>query len=154
AIGVSIIAVLVVAWELGVIAALVEIAGGAANVVVSIGISELIYICTAQHYTLQGFLMAALDGYLMALGFRGGALVGRAVAGRIGTESIRRVMVGWIAERLITGTVGGAGSAALVTFSHDLINIFLGRGGFSSPGDYVRHMALGGALGIVFEFGA
>jgi hypothetical protein len=154
-IGISVIAVIAIAWEVGAIAALVEIAGGTANVLVSIGISELIYLATAKHYSLEGFLRAALDGYLFALGFRFAGGLGQLVAGRIGTQSVERIVLGWISERFVVGTVGGASSALLITFSNDVLNILLGRQeGLSSLGDYVRHMALGAALGVVFEFGA
>jgi hypothetical protein len=147
-------AVLVVAWEVGAISLLIELGGGAVAVGVSIAISELIYLLTAEHYTLEGFLLAALDGYLFAVGFRFAGFVGRGIATRIGTESISRVVVGWITERFVVGTLGGASSALLITFSHDLLNVFLGRGSFSSPEQYIRQMALGAVLGVVFEFGA
>jgi hypothetical protein len=157
AIGVTIFAVLVIAWEVGAIALLLELAGGATVVAISIGISELIYLLRVifgdARLTLEGFLFAALDGYLMALGFRGAALLGRGAAGLIGTASIRRIVTGWVLERLVVGTVGGAGSAALTTFTHDLIRVLAGRGGWTSPEDYVSHMAWGAVLGVVFEFG-
>jgi hypothetical protein len=157
---------IVFAWSAGIIALLVEAGGGATTVVLSISISELIYlgkiIFGDETWSLKKFLMAALDGYLMAVGFRGAAILGRGVAGLIGTRSMTALIGGWVAEKLIVGTVGGAGSAFLTTFSHDLIRIFgclnnrarTGcEKGFSSPEEYVDSMKHGAALGVVFEFG-
>ena len=153
AIGVSIFAVLVIAWEVGAIAFLIEAGGGLVNIGLSIAISELIYVCTTEHRTVEGYLWAAAEGYLFAVGFRGAGVVGRALARQIGTETVQRVVLGWIAERLAVGAIGGASSAGLILFSHDLLDVALGRKeGFSSPGDYIRHMALGAAMGIAFEF--
>jgi hypothetical protein len=156
-IAISVIGLIAIAWEAGIIALLVQAAGGATPVLISIGISELIYILRVVYgdarWSLRGFLEAALDGYLMALGFRGAGFLGRSVAQMIGTQSLRSLVGGWVAERLIVGVVGGAGTAALTTFSHDLINIATGTGGWSSIGDYVHKMAWGALLGTVFEFG-
>ncbi len=156
-IGVSIIGIIAIAWEAGIVVLLIEAAGGTTTVLISISLSELIYIYKVvfgdAKLSLEGFLIAALDGYLMALGFRGAGILGRGAAGLIGTASLERLIGGWVAERLIVGTVGGAGSAALTTFSHDLINVLSGRGSWSSPEDYVRQMAWGAFLGTVFEFG-
>lgn len=155
-IGVTAIGLVLIAWEAGIVAVLVNAAGGATTVLVSIGISELIYILRVvfgdTKLTLRGFLEAALDGYLMALGFRGAGILGRTAAKAIGTESLKHVIGGWVTERLIVGTVGGAGTAALTTLSHDLINIATGKGGFSSLRQYVSNMTLGAAVGIAFEF--
>jgi hypothetical protein len=157
---------LIFAWSAGIIALLIEAGGGATTVIISITISELIYlgkiIFTDETWSVKGFLLAALDGYLMAVGFRGAAILGRGVAGLIGTRSMTALIGGWVAEKLIVGTVGGAGSAFLTMFSHDLIRIFgclNNRGrigcekGFSSPEEYVDSMKHGAVLGVVFEFG-
>lgn len=146
-------AVAAIAWEVGAVGFLLQLGGGTATVVTSIAISTLIYYVTHERHTLEGFLLAALDGYLFAVGFRFGGLAGRGIAGRIGTQSFQRLIGGWVAERLVVGTLGGAGSAALRTFSHDVINIALGRGGFSSPEDYIRSIGWGAMWGVVFEFG-
>lgn len=150
---VGVVAVVAIAWEVGAVAFLVELGGGPVAVGVAIGISELIYLATARRYTLEGFLIAAIDGYLFALGFRFAGIAGRSLATSIGTQTMPRIIGGWVAERLTVGTFGGAGSAALVTFNHDLIGVLLGQGDWSTPEEYVRHMALGAALGVVFEFG-
>jgi hypothetical protein len=155
-IAITVVGLVLVAWEAGLIAILVEAAGGAAAVATSIIISELIYLLQVvlghAELTLRGFLMAALDGYLMALSFRLGGLAGRFTATRIGTASLRRVIAGWVAERLVAGTLGGAVSAALEQFAHDVVAVATGEGSWSSAGTYVRKMALGAAVGVVAEF--
>lgn len=157
-IGVAVIAVIAVAWEVGAIAFLVELGGGATTVGISIGLSEAIYLFRVAfgdaRFSLEGFLMAALDGYLMSVGFRGAGFLGRGAARLIGTQSLERIVGGWVAERLVVGTVGGAGTAALTMFSHDLINVLANRGRWTSPGEYVRQMGWGALFGVVFEFGA
>lgn len=157
-IGISVVGLIAFAWEAGLIAILVEAAGGSTAVLVSISISELIYIYRVvfrnAELTLGGFLMAALDGYLMALFFRGAGILGRGISGVIGKASVERLIGGWIAKQLVVGTVGGGGSAALITFSHDLIGVLSGRGGWSDLSTYIHNMALGALLGTVFEFGA
>jgi hypothetical protein len=143
--------------DAGVIALLVEAAGGTTAVLVSITIAELIYIGRVifgnARWSIREFLTTALDGYLMALAFRGAGIFGRGIAGRIGTASIRQLIGGWILERITVGVIGGAGSAALTTFCHDIIRVVSGQGGWSSLRTYITHMAWGAALGTVFEFG-
>lgn len=145
-----------VAWEAGLVAILVEAAGGATAVAVSVTLSELIFLLrvafTDERFTLRGFLMAALDGYLMALGFRFGGLLGEWTAVRIGTQSLRRVIAGWIAQRLVAGVAGGAASAVLERFAHDVLAVATGEGSWSGTRDYVRAMAFGAAVGVVAEF--
>ena len=147
--GIVIVGGIAFAIEAGLVAALVDLAGGATAVAVSITISEVIYLIRVAlgnaELTLGGFLMAALDGYLALLGFKLGALVGRWVAVRIGTATVRRVVAGWIAERLLVGVVGGAASSAIELFAHDLINLATGDGGWSGAGKYIRAMGLGRA---------
>jgi hypothetical protein len=150
---VSAISILAVAWEIGALAALVNLAGGTGAVLASIGISELIYLATARHYSVEGFLLAALHGYLSALGLRFAAGPGLWVARQIGTETLQRFVLGWIAQRITTGALGGAASSFLITFSNDLLEILSGaRRGFHSLAEYVSQMAFGAALGIVTEF--
>jgi hypothetical protein len=155
-IGISVVGLVAVAWEVGLVAALVELGGGTTAVMVSITISEVIYIYQIVYgdaeLSLGGFLLAALNGYLMALGFRAGAGLGQLVTGRIGTASLRRLLAGWVAQKLITGVVGGSLSAGLTTFAHDVIAILTGTGSWSSLGDYVKHMTIGAVVGGVAEF--
>jgi hypothetical protein len=151
---VSVAAVLAIAWEVGAIAVLVDLAGGAAVVLPSIAISVLIYACTAKHLTVEGFFQAALEGYLFALGFRFGGGFGTLAARQIGTQTIERFILGKFANLITTGAVGGASSAFLITFTNDILDIMADRRkGFRSLGEYVRQMELGAAMGIVFEFG-
>lgn len=152
-IGVSILGVLVIAAEVGAIALLIDLAGGLVNVGISIAISELIYLATAEHYTLRGFLMAALDGYLFAVGFRFGAFAGRAVAGLIGRETLLKAFFSWIARPVTTGIVGGASSSALTIFANGLVDVATGQGNFPTFGEFVRGMAVGALMGVAFEVG-
>lgn len=148
-------AVLIIAWEIGAIAVLVDLAGGGTVVASSIVISELIYLCTAKHYSVEGFFVAALEGYIFALGFRFGGGVGNLVAERIGAQSMEKLILGWVLEKITTGIVGGATSAFLITFSTDILDILAGRRkGFRSLGEYVRSMEIGAAMGVLFEFGS
>ncbi len=155
AIGVSVLAVIAVAWEVGIIAGAVELAGGGWAVGISIGISELFFayriIFKGEEFTWRGFFTAALDGYLAALTFRGAGILGRGLAGRIGTDSVTSIVIGWIGEKLTVGIVGGAATGALLTFSHDLINIATGTGGWSSASQYVEHMEDGAVFGVLIE---
>jgi hypothetical protein len=153
---VAVVGLVAIAWEAGLIAILVEAAGGATAVAISIGVAELIYLIRVAtghaELSLRGFLVAALEGYLMALGFRFGALGGKFVAATIGKATLRRLIAGWVAERLVAGVVGGAVSAGLEKFAHDVVAIATGEGGWSGIGDYVKAMAFGAAVGVVAEF--
>jgi hypothetical protein len=157
AIGVSIVAVVVMAWEGGLIGLLLQAAGGAGPVLVAVTVSELVYLVRVifgnARWSLRNFLMTALEGYLIALTFNGAGFVGRTLAARIGTATMRQLIGGWVLERLAVGALGGAGSAALITFSHDLIRFASGQGGWSSVRDYIRNMGYGLLFGVVFEFG-
>ena len=146
------IAIIAVAWEAGIIAALVEAAGGTAAVLTSIAISEILYLATAKHYSIEGFVMAAIDGYIMALTFRGGGIAGRAIALRIGRATMPQIVGGWIAERLTVGIVGGALGGGAVVFAHGLAEVLLHQGHFPSLGDYARGMEMGALFGLVGEF--
>ena len=153
---ISVVGLVAVAWSAGIVAALISLAGGGFAVGVSIGIAEVIYIFRVVFgdatWSVRGFLLAALEGYLMALGFRIGAGLGRMAADRLGTATLRRFLAGWVAQKLITGVVGGALSAGLSTFANDVVKIATGRGGWSSAREYVWHLGIGAAVGIVAEF--
>ena len=153
---VTVVGVVLVAWEIGLIGLIVDAAGGAVAVAISITVSELIWLLkvafTDERLTLRGFFLAALDGYLMVFGFRFGGLLGRWSATKIGTATLRRVIAGWIAERLVAGVVGGAVSAALERFAHDVIAVATGEGSWSRVGTYVKSMAFGAVVGAVAEF--
>jgi hypothetical protein len=156
-IAVTAIGLIAVAWQAGLVAVLVEVAGGSTTVLASIGISEVLFIYRVvfrgEEFTLRNFVMAAVDGYLGALGFRGAGFLGKWAAEAIGFQSLRALVGGAIAEKLIVGVVGGAGTAALTTFSHDLVGVATGEGGWSSIGSYVRNMTIGAVFGVAMEIG-
>jgi hypothetical protein len=153
---VSGVALIAVAWEAGAIAFLVDLAGGTTTVLVSIGISELLYIYRVifkgEEFSFRGLMVAALDGYLGAVGFRGAGAVGARLTATIGRESMQKLVAGWVAEKFVVGALGGAGTAALTKFSHDLINIASGDGTWSPIGTYVSNMAIGAVFGLAIEF--
>ena len=152
----SAVAVVAVAWEAGIVAALVEIAGGTTTVLLSITISELFYlyrvIFKGEAFSFKGLMMAALDGYLGAVGFRGAGVIGTRLATAVGRQSVERLVGGWVVEKLAVGALGGAGTAALTTFSHDLINVASGDGKWSGIGTYLSNMAVGAVFGLAIEF--
>lgn len=153
---VTAVGLVAIAWEAGLIAILVDAAGGATAVAISIGVAELVYLIRVAtghaELSLRGFLVAALEGYLMALGFRFGTLAGKFVATSIGKATLRRLIAGWIAERLVAGVVGGAISAGLEKFAHDVVAIATGEGSWSGIGDYVKAMKFGAVVGVLAEF--
>jgi hypothetical protein len=137
---------------------LLEIAGGWQIVATSIAFSEGFYVGftlgRGEKFTVEGFVMAAVDGYIGALGFRAGSVPASLLARRIGTATWQRVLAGWIAERTVSAMIGGAGSAAMMQFTHDLVNISLRGGKFSKPEEYVRGMKWGLLIGFAVEAGA
>lgn len=156
-IAITIVAVVAVAWEAGIVAALVSAAGGTKMVLASIAISQLIYIVRVVFFdaklTLEGFLMAGIEGYLNALGFRAGLLIGSKLGTSIGTQSLRRVWGGIIAEKFAIAVVGGTVSGALTQFAHDLVAIAAHDGELSGWRTYVTKMGIGAVFGLVAEFG-
>lgn len=154
---ITIVAVVAVAWEAGVVAALLSAAGGAKIVLASIAISELIYIVRVLFFdarlTVEGFLLAAVEGYLNALGFRAGGLLGARLGRSIGTASLRRVWAGIVAEKLTVAVVGGTVSGALTQFATDVVEIAIHDGTLSGWQKYVERMTIGAAFGFLAEFG-
>ncbi|CAB3805745.1 hypothetical protein LMG28688_06245 [Paraburkholderia caffeinitolerans] len=146
------IAVIAVAWEAGIVTALVEAAGGTGAVLTSVFVSEILYLATAKHYSLEGFVMAAIDGYLFALTFRFAGIGGRAIALRIGRATMSDIVGGWVAERLFVGVVGGSLGGGAVVFSHGLADTLLHDGPGPSLGQYVRGMTMGAVFGLFGEF--
>lgn len=153
---IAVIGAAVVAWEIGLVSALVALGGGTGAVVTAIALSELVYLYRVvfgdARLTLGGVLMAALDGYLLATGFRTAAFPARWVAEAVGTATLRQAVAGWALQALVKGTVGGAASAGLTTFAHDVVNVATGEGSWSGIDTYVRNMALGAVIGILAEF--
>ena len=158
AIVVSVAAVVIVAWEVGAIALLVEAAGGPAIVTASIGISVGIYMLTHERWTLEGLLLAGLEGYLGALGFRLFAPVGSA-AGRLVIPAtleqitMRRAFAAWLVRHGVQGALTGGTVGPSMLFARDLIRVASEEGDFSTIGEYLRTAALGMVLGAVFEIG-
>lgn len=156
-IAITVVGLIAVAWSAGIIAALVAAGGGAKMVIASIAISELIYIVRVVFFdaklTLEGFLMAGVEGYLNAVGFRLGLLAGSKLGTSIGTATLRRVWGGIIAEKLAIAVVGGAVSGVLTQFAHDVVEIAIRDGTISSWRAYVGRMTVGAAFGFVAEFG-
>jgi hypothetical protein len=154
---ITVVAVVAVAWEAGIIAALVSAAGGAKIVLASIAISELIYIVRVLFFdaklTVEGFLLSAVEGYLNALGFRAGGLLGAKLGRSIGAASLRRVWAGIIVEKLTIAVVGGTVSGALTQFAQDVVEIAIRDGKLSGWEKYVERMTIGAAFGFLAEFG-
>lgn len=130
--------------------ALVALGGGAKMVALSIGISVLIWAITADHLTIEGFLQAVLDGYLMAVGFRLFSPLGKGVATLIGTATFKQKLVGLLLQSVVTGGGAGAmtGPASLL-----IRDILAGKLGRHSAGDYFRAAKTGFIYGALFELG-
>jgi hypothetical protein len=130
--------------------ALIALGGGAKMVALSIGISVLIWAITAEHLTIEGFLQAVLDGYLMAVGFRAFSFVGRGVAKLIGTATFKQKLVGLLLQSVVTGGGAGAmtGPASLL-----IRDILAGKLGRHSAGDYFQAAKTGFIYGALFELG-
>lgn len=142
---------LALAWEAGVVASLVRLGGGVRAVSVGIGASEGAYLLKLllreEEASVGGFAMAAVDGYLGALGYRIGGGLGGWAADRIGTAGLRARIASWIAAQLVTGAVGGASAAALETFAHDVV-----AGRWSGIDTYVARMEFHAVVGVVAAF--
>jgi hypothetical protein len=148
----------VVAWEAGLAALLVRLGADAGMVIGSIGFAEASYllrvITGSVSLTPRDFFEAALDGYLMAVGFLFGGALGQWGTARIGAASARLVLRGWVAEKLVTGVADGAALGVMQTFAQDVIKVGLGEGSWSSAGAYVRAMEFQAVFGVVAEFTA
>ncbi|MEU3750531.1 MULTISPECIES: hypothetical protein [Streptomyces] len=142
---------LALAWEAGVVASLIRLGGGLRAVGLGIGASEGIHLVKVllheEEVTVGGFVMAAVDGYLGAVGYKIGSGLGTLLGDRIGTASLRARIASWIAGRLVTGAVGGSAAAALAVFAYDVVDAR-----WSDIDTYVQRMKFGAALGIVGAF--
>ncbi|MDV5143344.1 hypothetical protein R1T08_03260 [Streptomyces sp. SBC-4] len=153
---------LALAWEAGVVASLVRLGGGIGASLVrlgggigavglGIGVSEGIHLVKVllheKEATVGGFVMAAVDGYLGAVGYKIGSGLGGLAGDRIGTASLRARIASWLAGRLVTGVVGGSTAAALAVFAHDVVD-----GRWSGIDTYVHEMKFGAVVGIVGAF--
>ncbi|MGW2081426.1 hypothetical protein ACWCOW_31600 [Streptomyces sp. NPDC001939] len=146
---------LVVGWAVGIVGILIQLGGGLGTVAGSIALSELIYVLKVvfgdEHLTAEGFAMAAVEGYLNAVGFRFGAGMG-GWAGKLGTRALRSEAAGKVASELVTGAVSGASAAVLDQFARDLVDVTLHDGPGSDTETYVRGMAIGALFGVFFSF--
>ncbi|MFF0726027.1 hypothetical protein [Streptomyces sp. NPDC004134] len=146
---------LVVGWSAGIVGILIQLGGGLGTIAGSITLSELIYalkiVFGDEHLTVEGFAMAAVEGYLNAVGFRFGAGLG-GWAGKLGTRALRSEAAGGVASKLVTGSVSGASAAALDQFARDLVDVTLHDGPGSDTETYVRAMGIGAAIGVFFSF--
>ncbi|HEY9294399.1 MAG TPA: hypothetical protein VIP98_24215 [Microlunatus sp.] len=149
------IGLIAVAWEVGVIAFLIDAAGGGTALLISITASELLYFAKVllgkAELTWEGFFLAAADGYIAAVGFRLGALGAAPIAKIIGTGTVTRVWTGLVLERLAAGAVGGGLSAVGETFVHDLVRVAFHDGQLSGWQTYVRNLGIGAAVGALGE---
>lgn len=156
AVGITVVGGIAFALEAGVVAALVAAAGGAKMVLASMAISVLIYLVRVVFFdarlSVEGFLMAALEGYLGALGFRAGALLAAPIGRAIGGATVRRVWTGIVLEKLTVGVVGGSASALLTRFARDVVEVAIHDGHMSGWRTYVREMGIGAAMGVLAEF--
>lgn len=151
-------AVIAVAWEAGVIAALVSAGGGAIPVALSIGISMAIYMLTHKRWTLEGLLMAGVEGYLASVGFRLFAPAGKVVARLVIPATLEKVTFGrlvaaWVLKHGAVGGLTGGAMGPSVLFMHDLIRIAQHGGGLSPFSAYLKSAGMGMVLGAVFEIG-
>ncbi|MFE2323344.1 hypothetical protein ACFXD5_05360 [Streptomyces sp. NPDC059385] len=142
---------LALAWEAGVAASLVRLGGGLRAVGLGIGVSESFHLLKVllhdEEATVGGFVMAAVEGYLGAVGFRIGGGLGGLVERRIGTAILRARIASWLAGKLVTGAVGGATAAALAAFAHDVVDVR-----WSGIDAYVHAMEFGAVVGVIGAF--
>lgn len=151
-------AVIAVAWEAGVIGALVTAGGGAVPVALSIGISMAIYMLTHKRWTLEGLLMAGVEGYLAAVGFRLFAPAGKVAARLVLPATLEKVAFGrlvaaWLLKHGTVGALAGGAMGPSVLFMHDMIRVMQHGGSLSSFSEYLKSAGMGMVLGAVFEIG-
>ncbi|WP_438001722.1 DUF4157 domain-containing protein [Sorangium sp. So ce185] len=157
AVAVAVGAVVAVAWEVGVLAALASAGGGAVPVLASIGFSVALHMLTHRRWTLEGLLLAGIEGYLAAVGFRVFAPVGRAVSRMILPAALeqvafRRVVAAWLLRHGTVGALTGGTVGPASLFVQDLVRVARG-GDFSAFAAYLRAAAWGVLIGAVVEIG-
>jgi hypothetical protein len=145
------IAAIGVAWEFGIVQALIRIGGGARVVIGNMLLSAILE-GIINGFTFENFLSGAIDGYLGALFFRGAGVLARGFFGpSITTLSFRKALLPWIGVQVFKGTVGGGSSAAAIRFTHDVYLVGTGRGKWSTPAEYAKSIGLGAAMGTGAE---
>lgn len=156
AITIAVVAIAFLAMS-GIGVALIRLAGGLRFVLANVLISEAIYVITSGgELTWEGFLQAALAGYLQALGFRAFAPVGNWIGGLVAGKATGLMFLRAGASWLVTKGVTGGGAFALqevgTLFAMDLIVVLRG-GSMSSWKDYVKAAGHGFVLGAALEIG-
>ncbi len=152
-------AVAIIAWEVGLVGALVGWAGGGTVVLTSMALSALIYVISNWHHlTVEGFLVSLLVGYLGALGFAlfnpVGQAAGRFILGEVVAGTLtRRAVAAWLVARGTTGVLAGGSTSVAMLFVEDLIRVAAHDGNFSSFSTYLRQAGWGMMLGAAFEIG-
>ncbi|MEU7515543.1 hypothetical protein AB0B13_26600 [Streptomyces sp. NPDC042898] len=146
---------IVVGWSVGIVGILIQLGGGIGPILTSIALSEVIYLLKvvfgSEHASLEGFAMAAVEGYLGAVGFRFGSGLG-GWAGPLATRGLGSRLAGKVAQKLTTGAVTGASTAALDLFARDLVDVTLHGGTGSDTQAYVEGMGWGVLIGLFFSF--
>ncbi|RSS58832.1 hypothetical protein [Streptomyces sp. WAC01280] len=146
---------IVVGWSVGIVGILIQLGGGVGPIVTSIALSEAIYLLKvvlgSEHASLEGFALAAVEGYLGAVGFRFGSGLG-GLTGPLATRRLGSELAGKVAQKLTTGAVTGASTAALDLFARDLVDVTLHGGGGHETQAYVEGMGWGALVGLFFSF--
>ncbi|MER8043616.1 hypothetical protein [Streptomyces sp. NPDC094032] len=139
------------AWEAGVVASLVRLAGGIGQIGWGVGFAEAAYVLKLLRHeedaSVGGFLTAAVDGYVGAVGYRIGGGLGGWAGERIGTALLRSRIAGWILGKIGSGAVGGGAAAALVTFANDIVDAR-----WSGIDVYVERMEFYAVVGVIAAF--
>jgi hypothetical protein len=156
-------------WEMAIIGLalapivfpeMLVIAGGAKAVLVGVVVSEAFMIGThlykGEEITVEDFVVAAIEGYVFALGFHGAGTLGKAIFGdaaKITSATLRANLLRWAGAQIFKGTLGGSSTAVANRFVKDLIEVeLLGtRGRFHTAGQYAQEAAFGAAVGAAFE---
>jgi hypothetical protein len=156
-------------WEMAIVmlilapAAFPELlaaAGGAKLVLASVALSEAIMVFThvyrGEKIEVEDFVIAAVEGYVFALGFHGASLLGKAIfgdVGKIATAALRANLQRWIVAKVFVGSVGGSTTTAANLFVRDLIEVSIlrKRGRYHTPAEYAQHMAVGTVIGVGIE---
>lgn len=156
AVTIAVVAIAFLAMS-GIGVALIRLAGGVRFVLANVLISEAIYVITSGgELSWEGFLQAALAGYLQALGFRAFAPVGNWLGGLVAGKATGLMFLRAGASWLVTKGVTGGGAFALqevgTLFAMDMIVVLRG-GSMSSWKDYVKTAGHGFLLGAALEIG-
>lgn len=147
---------MVVAWDAGIIAALVVAARGDRANLDATAISKLMSVIRAAFndadLSAEGFLKAAVDGYLTALGFRGVTPLTLPAGKSLDTVTLRRTCAAIISEKLITGSISPNRTGLLTQFAADVVDTAVRTGQLSNWQTHVANMSWTTAAGILSQF--